>query len=401
VCDIPLGLIPNFFKLLVSSYFLPQWFDTMAVISRKHPHHNHHHPSEQRSNRSTTIAICSSYVIASFQIALVVAAGSLCGFIVAALQALTDNGSDLEGSDNRPTTMWGGGATRSLSNMNHHNNPNNNNNNNNNCRMPPHTTKLTIPSNDGFFFDLVVWDDGDFLTETIKATGVWEILNLQGMAELGDTTLPETPGVFWDVGANIGYYSFLFAAAGYTVIAMEPELQNAELFRASLCLNPTLAPRMTLLPTAVTSTEHVAVSTSQRQPCRIVATTKAKRMKQYRHLIPRLVCGGNEGRCRRSADTICQDVTVTTLDTILKSYPPPDILKLDVEGHELAVLKGGPTVLSSNNKSKKNAPFMIQYENKDGRIEGEIATLLESYGYTIGRQRGHDSNTVASRKSRE
>jgi FkbM family methyltransferase len=369
----------------------------MTKISRKQQH------QQQRSQSNAPLC---SYVVAFIQMVLVVLAGSICGFVVAAVQALSYSGAaDALGA----TTA----TTRSLSSSSDgRNNNDNNSNNNNDCRLPPKTTKLTIPSND-VFFDLVVWDDGDFLTETIKNTGVWEILNIQGMAELGDTELPATPGVFWDVGANVGYYSFLFAAAGYTVVAVEPEGQNADLFRASLCLNPTLAGRMTLLQTAVSSPEMADLSGSSNNnnnnnnkdnKCRVVATTKAKRMKQYLHLIPRLVCDGGTAatRCRRSPDSICQDVAVTTLDRILKSYAAPNVLKLDVEGHELAVFKGASTLLSlssSLSNSKAAAPSIIQYENRDGRIEADIAALLQSHGYTIGSQRGHDSNTVASKQT--
>jgi FkbM family methyltransferase len=338
-------------------------------------------------------SIFCSHAIAFLQLALVVLAGGCCGFVVAALQALSYGGGGFGGGDfeNGATT-----STRSLSSSS----SNIGNSNNNNCQLPPKTTKMTLASND-VYFDLVVWDDGDFLTETIKNTGVWEILNIQGVAELGDTTLPTRPGtVFWDIGANVGYYSFLFAAAGYTVVAVEPESQNAELFRTSLCLNPNLASRMTLLQTAVSSPEIVNDFTSSRKnnnkKCRVVATTKAKRMKQYLHLIPRLVCDDdNSGkRCRRAPDTICQDFTVTTLDSMMKSYTPPHVLKLDVEGHELAVFKGGAKLLSLS-----SSPSIIQYENRDTRIEADIAKLLESHGYTIGSQRGHDSNTVASKRT--
>ena len=141
-----------------------------------------------------------------------------------------------------------------------------------------------------------------------------------------------------------------------------------------------LAERITLVQTAISD------ATESKATCRIMARARASRIKKYLHLIPRLLC--DEKPCRR-IDTICHETKVETVDELIKTYKRPDILKLDVEGHEYKILQGAKSLLQNHK------PQIIQYENKDGRVEAEIAELLQTSGYRVGKQRGHDSNTVA------
>lgn len=55
--------------------------------------------------------------------------------------------------------------------------------------------------------------------------------------------------VFLDVGANIGWHSIYAAAVGYTVLAFEPMLKNIGAMRRTLCQNPELQQRLTLIST--------------------------------------------------------------------------------------------------------------------------------------------------------
>ncbi|GGI67608.1 nodulation protein noeI- methyltransferase [Polymorphobacter multimanifer] len=77
---------------------------------------------------------------------------------------------------------------------------------------------------------------------------------------------------------------------------------------------------------------------------------------------------------------------ITTIDRLIaEGHPPPDVLKIDVEGHEAAVLNGAGKLLASD-----NAPTMIQFEYGGTWIPSS-ATLyaaqacLEGFGYAVGR----------------
>ena len=87
---------------------------------------------------------------------------------------------------------------------------------------------------------------------------------------------------------------------------------------------------------------------------------------------------------RGQVETVTCDVT--TIDTLVaQGVPPPGFLKIDVEGHEAAVLDGARTLLQS-----PDAPVIIQFEYGDtwipaGKTLYDIQSKLEAAGYSVGR----------------
>jgi FkbM family methyltransferase len=85
----------------------------------------------------------------------------------------------------------------------------------------------------------------------------------------------------------------------------------------------------------------------------------------------------------RLAKVNCLTAKVDTL--ISDGLPSPDFLKIDVEGHEAAVLRGAEGLLSS-----EQAPEIIQFEYGDTWIPSnetlfQIQSYLEGFGYSVGR----------------
>jgi FkbM family methyltransferase len=137
--------------------------------------------------------------------------------------------------------------------------------------------------------------------------------------------------VVWDVGANVGLFTFAAAnraGKGGCVIAIEPDLWLASLLRRSCEYREGAddAP-VTVIPAAISDALGLA------------QFHIASRSRSSNHLE-----GGGSiqaGGTRRSETTI-----TITLDWLLESLPPPRVLKIDVEGLEQRVLAGAGTVLS-------------------------------------------------------
>jgi FkbM family methyltransferase len=315
------------------------------------------------------------------------------------------NNSDGTKSDSSTTTM---------TNMLIQQAEQNNKDETNQCVIPLGTTVVNIRG-----FRLVVHNkDNDFLSSQIIEKGFWEIRDVEGMAALSPSmTIPgpvltTSDGTtmnttFYDIGANIGYYSFLFAEAGYTVLAFEPETANVGLFRASLCLNQgTISQRITLYEYAISNINQNTNNLATESDCKLVGRV-AQRTRKYLYSIPRINCDPTY-KCLPDKDLICQtNVPITTLQNFVSDLQPnvplPNIIKLDVEGQELNIIesifqqeKAKPKM--SNNIIRRIEPMMIQYENTNGRNAPMIASLLSINGFTIGTKRGHDYNTIAEYK---
>lgn len=109
------------------------------------------------------------------------------------------------------------------------------------CVLPVYGTWATLKVRYGTI-DIAVYDRNDVVSDSIRVNHSWEPEVSRFLTQGNDT--------FVDIGAHIGVHSFFVAAEGISVVSVEPLLSNLELFRASLCRNPELATRITLLPTA-------------------------------------------------------------------------------------------------------------------------------------------------------
>lgn len=166
-------------------------------------------------------------------------------------------------------------------------------------------------------------------------------------------------GVFWDVGANIGSYSvdFLSANAGGQVVALEPDGANADALRRTTDRSK-LA--ICVLELAAYDSEGFLpfyfddMTGTTGSLTTIGGTTFNKR---HFGVTPR------EGRVR-----------TVTLDSLLTKYPPPDIVKIDVEGAELSVLTGAASLL------RDVRPVLLM---ELGTHHAEIGALLADAGYRL------------------
>lgn len=142
--------------------------------------------------------------------------------------------------------------------------------------------------------------------------------------------LVEDGAVVWDVGANLGL--FAFAAAGRAgpsgrVLAIEPDTWLVSLLRRSARTNGGSAAPVDVLPAAVSDRSGVS------------QFHIAQRARSANHL-------GGFGLTDTGGVRETQLVPTFTLDSLLERFPPPAVLKIDVEGAEYQVLAGGSRLLS-------------------------------------------------------
>ena len=166
----------------------------------------------------------------------------------------------------------------------------------------------------------------------------------------------------WDVGANVGLFSVCASAlageAGH-VLAIEPDVRLCQLIAKSatrISRRGGTAP-IDVLCAAVSSTEGVS---------RLLISDRSRAANHLQEC-----AGSSQAMGARAA----QPTVTVSLDALLPHFPPPSVLKIDVETHELEVLRGAAKLLRI---SKPTIWCEVCPERSV-----EVFQLLDSIGYTL------------------
>ncbi len=182
-----------------------------------------------------------------------------------------------------------------------------------------------------------------------------------------------TPGMtVWDVGANAGFYTLAFSrltGALGRVYAFEPLPENAYNLLTHLRLNDIR--NVTLVEAAVGAAEGTVG----------------------------FAVAASNSMGRVSAGTSDLVVPCLTLDSFVEQHPDsaPDLLKIDIEGGESALLEGGARFLSRN-----TPPIVLSLHGADQ--QQRCGELLNSFGYAAfgldgtALDRGATSHEILARK---
>lgn len=158
--------------------------------------------------------------------------------------------------------------------------------------------------------------------------------------------------VFFDIGANVGYYSILaskIVGERGSVVACEPVIRNLAFLQQHVVLNK--ADNVRVLAFACSDENGTA----------------------------RFSLGPNSAMGQLVAERSYADVLVPTitLDRMAQELDlSPDVLKIDVEGAEMKVLTGGAEVLSR----AKPTIFLSTHSNE---LRESCLKLLGEIGYTV------------------
>jgi FkbM family methyltransferase len=135
--------------------------------------------------------------------------------------------------------------------------------------------------------------------------------------------------VVWDVGANVGVFTFAAASKAKSgqVLALEPDLWLAMLIERSARLKRNRELNVSVL--AAACSDHDGAAT-------FLIAERGRASNALEAAGGRSQMGGVRQR---------KVVPQLRLDTLLGSFPPPTFVKIDVEGAELDVLKGASKLL--------------------------------------------------------
>jgi len=160
----------------------------------------------------------------------------------------------------------------------------------------------------------------------------------------------------WDVGANVGLFAVAaahYGGANSEVVAIEADHDAVSLLFAT---NRRANPRFTVLPVAI-----------------------GERTGFVRFAIARRARAANAidgyGSTQTGGVSEVRILPSFALDDLLESFPPPSVVKIDVEGAELAVLSGAKRLL-------REFKPRIYCEVTD-RTRDSVSVFLRQFGYAI------------------
>jgi FkbM family methyltransferase len=240
------------------------------------------------------------------------------------------------------------------------------------CHLPNGASWCTVKPATGRNFEMAVYKGNDVVSDGICSNGFWEV---HDVSDLG------TPGTALDIGANIGFYSFLLADAGWQVESFEVLPKNQELIQATACRNPQLAQNITLLRTGLGPRNDNCVFISGLENVgdgMVQCGDDAARIQSAKDPV---VFNGNEYGIRGN-------FSVKRLDDILMMKGAPaniDFVKIDVEGFECQVFKGAESIL------KYYRPRKIQSEvwsKMQGCLNTDYLNIFKQANYEVARTRG-------------
>ena len=165
--------------------------------------------------------------------------------------------------------------------------------------------------------------------------------------------------VIWDVGANVGLFSF--AAAGLAgpqgkVFAIEPDVEMVKLLRRSAHSNNGSTAPVEVLPVAVS--DHVGIE-------RFLIAVRS-RSANFLEGHGTTQTGGVRER---------QSVMSVTLDWLAERLPAPDVLKIDAEAAEARILSAAHELLS------KHRPVILAEVSADS--VPRVTEILKEHNYQI------------------
>lgn len=197
-----------------------------------------------------------------------------------------------------------------------------------------------------------VYVSPDSQLKYLKKSGSWD----QDLINLASTYINVGDEV-WDIGANVGVFSFAAAAVSKTgrILAFEPDTFLVETIKRSIHLNN--LQNVHIIPVAVSAKNGFAEFQIAKRGRASSCLTEAG------------------GRSQMGGVRNTQIVPTLSCDTVSRNFNSvPQFIKIDVEGAELLVLRGLTDLL------KLHKPIIYVEVSTDTKFE--IASTLQDFGYS-------------------
>lgn len=165
--------------------------------------------------------------------------------------------------------------------------------------------------------------------------------------------------ICWDIGANIGFYTCLLASRVEetgAVVAFEPALRTCGYLSENVSLNQ------------FTNVTVVNKGLSDSVEQRHLYYTEAG------------LAEGTASLKYANGRAASERVTLDTIDNLIGELPVPDFIKIDVEGYQLEVLRGGEHCL------KTHAPLLMAELKDVGETNRATFHEIENYVADLGYQ---------------
>lgn len=199
----------------------------------------------------------------------------------------------------------------------------------------------------------------------------------QNRADTFSTKEPETlewidrmseNSVLWDIGANVGLYSCYCAKLrGCTVYAFEPSVFNLELLARNIYLNG-LTQSVTIVPLPLSETLTRSTLNMTSMDWGGALSTFGKGY-------------GHDGEAIRKVFEF-PTIGLSMTDAVkLLNIPVPDYIKMDVDGIEHLILKGGMDVL------RKASEVLIEINDQFDEQANEANKYLLEAGFVLKEKR--------------
>ncbi len=166
------------------------------------------------------------------------------------------------------------------------------------------------------------------------------------------------PGdICWDIGANIGFYTCLLASQVKdrgAVLAFEPAVRTCDYLQENVSLN-----------------EFTNVTVVNKG----LGENREQRQLYYSEAA---LAEGTASLKYPNGRTASERVTLDTIDNLIGKLPMPDFIKIDVEGYQLEVLRGGERFL------KTHAPLLMAELKDVGETNRDDFCEIEKYITDLG-----------------